>query len=231
METVIMDAPMMSGWFPLWLSLRVAALATLAAVPCALPLAWWLSRHEFRGKQIVEGMVLLPLMFPPTVLGYYLLVLLSHDSLVGRAWEMAFGSPLLFTWRAAVLAAWIHATPLLIRACRDALSGLPPDIERAARSCGASAWTIFWHVALPQIPRPLTAAAVLAFGRALGDFGITLLIAGNIPGSTQTLPVAVYSAASSGNGTYARALVLTVSIVILGLMYAAARLEPKRALR
>lgn len=228
---VIMDAPMMSGWFPLWLSLRVAALATLAAVPCAVAVAWWLSRHEFRGKQIVEGMVLLPLMFPPTVLGFYLLVLFSHDSLLGKAWESLFGAPLLFTWRAAVLAAWIHATPLLVRACRDAFSGLPLDIERAARSCGASPWSVFWHVALPQIQRPLAAAAVLAFGRALGDFGITLLVAGNVPGSTQTLPVAVYSAASSGNGAYARALVLAVSVLILGLMYAAARLEPKRALR
>ena len=227
----IMDAPMQSGWFPLWLSLRVAAVATLAAVPCALALGWLLSRCEFRGKQVVQGAILLPLMFPPTVLGFYLLVLFSQGTLLAKAWESAFGSPLLFTWRAAALAALIHTAPLLVRACRDALEALPRDVERAARSCGASGWTVFWRVALPQIQRALAAAAVLAFGRALGDFGITLMIAGNIPGSTQTLPVAVYSAASSGNGAYARALVLAVSALILGLMYAAARLEPKRALR
>jgi len=222
---------MQSGWFPLWLSLRVAAVATLAAVPCALALGWLLSRCEFRGKQVLQGAILLPLMFPPTVLGFYLLVLFSHGTPLGRAWESAFGSPLLFTWRAAALAALVHATPLLVRALRDAFEGLSPDMERAVRSCGASGWTIFWRVALPQVRRQLAAAVVLAFGRALGDFGITLMIAGNIPGSTQTLPVAVYSAASSGNGASARALVLAISALILGLMYAAARLEPKRALR
>lgn len=222
---------MQTGWFPLWLSLRVAAIATLAAVPVGLALAWVLSRHEFRGKRIVEAAVLAPLMFPATVLAFYLLVLFARQSPLGRLWEAAFGTPLLFTWQAAAVAAFIHTTPLLVRGCRDALDRLDPDYERAARSFGAGPWRILWRVALPQIRRPLAAALMLAFGRAMGDFGITLMIAGNVPGKTQTLPLAVYVAATSGEGAKARALVLVISALLVGLMYGAARLDPRRALR
>lgn len=226
-----MNAPMQTDWFPLWLSLRVASLATLAAIPVALALSWLLANKEFRGKRLLEVVVLLPLLLPATVLAYYLLVLLSHSSPVGILCERILGRPLLFTWQAATLAAFIHTTPLLVRAARDAFEAVDPACQRAARSFGASSWAVFWRVTVPLALRPLAAAAVLAFGRALGDFGITLMIAGNLPGSTQTLPVAVYSAAASGNAASARALVLAFSALILTLLYAAARLEPKRALR
>jgi len=224
-----MNAPMQIDWFPLWLSLRVAALATLLALPLAIWLAHLLAHRRFRGKALLDMVINLPLMLPATVLAYYLLVLLSQSSPLGRIYESIFGGPLLFTWQAAVLAALIHTTPLLVQASRTAFEGVDTNCERAARSLGASGWRVFWRVSLPLAQRSISAAAVLAFGRALGDFGVTLMIAGNVPGQTQTLPVAIYSAVESGNGAAARGLVLVISGMILGILFLANRLGPRRA--
>jgi molybdate transport system permease protein len=226
-----MNAPMAMDWFPLWLSLRVASLATLIALPVALALARLLAGRQFRGKAALEAVVRLPLYFPTTVVAYYFLVLLGQGSLLGGVYESLFGGPLLFTWQAAVLAAFIHAAPLLTQASQRALEGVDRDYGRAARSLGASEWRTFWRVTLPVAQQPVAAATILAFARALGDFGITIMIAGNFPGRTQTMPVAIYSAVQSGNGAVARALVLVVSAVILGLFLLAGRFEPKRATR
>jgi molybdate transport system permease protein len=171
---------------------------------------------------------MLPLILPATVLAYYLLVLLGGSSALGRVYESLFGAPLLFTWQAAVVAALIHATPLLVKSARMSFESVDPDLEKAARSLGASKWRVFWRVTLPAAERQILAAVLLAFGMALGDFGITIMIAGNRAGQTQTLPVAIYSAVESGNGAAARALVLVISAVILGILFLANRLEPKR---
>ena len=171
---------------------------------------------------------MLPLILPATVLAYYLLVLLGSSSALGRAYESLFGAPLLFTWQAAVVAALIHAMPLLVKSARTSFESVDPDLAKAARSLGASEWRIFWRVTLPAADRRILAAVVLAFGMALGDFGITIMIAGNLVGRTQTMPVAIYSAVESGNGAAARALVLVLSAVILGILFLANRLEPKR---
>ena len=219
---------MQIDWFPLWLSLRVAALATLVALPIALGLAHLLAQRRFRGKAALEAVLMLPLILPATVLAYYLLVLLGSSSALGRAYESLFGAPLLFTWQAAVVAALIHAMPLLVKSARTSFESVDPDLAKAARSLGASEWRIFWRVTLPAADRRILAAVVLAFGMALGDFGITIMIAGNLVGRTQTMPVAIYSAVESGNGAAARALVLVLSAVILGILFLANRLEPKR---
>lgn len=223
-----MGGPMQIDWFPLWLSLRVAALATLVALPIALGLAHLLAQRRFRGKAALEAVLMLPLILPATVLAYYLLVLLGSSSALGRAYESLFGAPLLFTWQAAVVAALIHAMPLLVKSARTSFESVDPDLAKAARSLGASEWRIFWRVTLPAADRRILAAVVLAFGMALGDFGITIMIAGNLVGRTQTMPVAIYSAVESGNGAAARALVLVLSAVILGILFLANRLEPKR---
>jgi molybdate transport system permease protein len=223
-----MDGPMQIDWFPLWLSLRVAALATLVALPIALGLAHLLAQRRFRGKSALEAVLMLPLILPATVLAYYLLVLLGGSSALGRVYESLFGAPLLFTWQAAVVAALIHAMPLLVKSARTSFESVDPDLAKAARSLGASEWRIFWRVTLPAADRRILAAVVLAFGMALGDFGITIMIAGNLVGRTQTMPVAIYSAVESGNGAAARALVLVLSAVILGILFLANRLEPKR---
>ena len=225
-----MNAPMQIDWFPLWLSLRVAALATLLGLPVALWLAHLLANRQFRGKAVLDAAITLPLMLPATVLAYYVLVLVGQASPLGRLYQSIFGAPLLFTWQAAVLAALIHTTPLLAKSSRTAFEEVDRNCEKAARGLGASEWRVFWRVTLPLARRPVAAAALLAFGRALGDFGITIMIAGNIPGRTQTLPLAVYSAVESGNGAAARALVLAISVTIIGILFLANRLGPKRVL-
>ncbi|MGO9242217.1 MAG: molybdate ABC transporter permease subunit [Bryobacteraceae bacterium] len=211
-------------WFPLWLSLRVASLATLIALLGGLWVAWLLTRKGFRGRELVDAAVTLPLVLPPTVLGYYLLVLLGRMSPFGRLYESIVGQPLVFTWKAAVVAALFHAGPLLIKSARAALESVPPDYEKAARSLGAGEWRVFWRVSLPLAWNQVLAATTLAFARSLGDFGITIMLAGNIPGRTQTLSVAIYDAVEGGRGDVARTLVLVISGAALAFLYLANRL-------
>jgi len=211
-------------WFPLWLSLRVAVISTALALGFGLWLAWLLANRDFRGKEVLDAAVTLPLVLPPTVLGYYLLVLLGRHSPVGRLYETIFGSPLVFSWQAAVVAAWFHSAPLLVKSARAAFESLDRSYERAARNLGASELRLFWKVTLPLARRSILAAAALAFARSLGDFGVTLMIAGNIPGRTQTVAIAIYDAVEAGNGTVARVLVLIISAVALLVLTIANRL-------
>jgi len=139
------------------------------------------------------------------------------------------GSPLVFTWRAAVIASTLHAIPLLVKSSRAALENVDRAYERAARSLGASEWRLFWRVSVPLARRPIAAATALAFARSLGDFGATLMIAGDIPGRTQTAAIAIYDAVESGNGAAARVMVLVISIVALAILTLANRLSPGRA--
>jgi len=221
---------MQIDWFPLWLSLRVAGLSTALSLAVGLWLAWLLANREFRGREAVDAAVTLPLVLPPTVLGYYLLVVLGRESALGRLYEWITGGPLVFTWQAAVVAALFHSTPLLVKSARAALESVDRSYERAARNMGASEWIVFRRVSLPLARRSILAAAALAFARSLGDFGVTIMIAGNIPGRTQTVAVAIYDAVEGGNGKLARVLVLVVSAVALGILYLANRLAPRQAM-
>jgi molybdate transport system permease protein len=221
-------------WFPLWLSLRVAVISTAIALAAGLWLAWILANVEFRGREALDAAVTLPLVLPPTVLGYYLLVLLGRETPLGRLYEWLFGGPLVFTWQAAVVAALFHSTPLLVKSARAAFESVDRSYERAARSLGASEMKLFWRVTLPLARRSIFAAAALAFARALGDFGVTLMIAGNIPGRTQTVAIAIYDAVESGNGALARTLVIVISAVALLILMLANRFAsnpfgPRRA--
>jgi molybdate transport system permease protein len=217
---------MQIDWFPLWLSLRVAFLSTAIALAAGLLLAYLLANRQFRGKEILDAAITLPLVLPPTVLGYYLLVLIiGRATPLGRLWEGVFGSPLVFTWKAAVLAALLHSLPLLVKSARAALESVDRSYERAARNLGASEWRLFWRVTLPLAQRSILAAAALAFARSLGDFGVTLMVAGNIPGQTQTLAVAIYDAVESDNAALARVLVLVVSAAALAILTFAKRVE------
>ena len=218
---------MQIDWFPLWLSLRVAFLSTAVALAIGLWLAYILANREFRGKEVLDAAVTLPLVLPPTVLGYYLLVLLAGNSALGKLWENIFGSPLVFTWKAAVVAALLHALPLLVKSARAALESVDRSLERAARNLGASEWKLFWRVTLPLARRSIFAAVALAFARSLGDFGVTLMVAGNIPGRTQTVAVAIYDAVEAGNAALARTLVLVISAVALLILTLANRLSPR----
>jgi molybdate transport system permease protein len=214
-------------WFPLWLSLRVALVSTVVALGAGLWIAYILANREFRGKAAVDAAVTLPLVLPPTVLGYYLLLVLGRSSPLGKLWEAAFGSPLVFTWKAAVVAALLYSLPLLVKSSRAALESVDRSCERAARTLGASEWKLFWRVTLPLAQRSILAATALAFARSLGEFGATLMIAGNFPGRTQTMAVAIYDALQSGNSTLALTLVLVISVIALAILALATRLEER----
>ena len=215
-------------WFPLWLSLRVAIFATALSALIGIPAAYLLANRAFRGKEILDAAVTLPLVLPPTVLGYYLLIVLGRDSWLGGIYEAIFGEPVVFTWQAAVVAAVLHSAPLLVKSTRAALESVDHAYERAARTLGAPEWKVFWQVTLPLALRPVLAAAALAFARSMGDFGVTIMVAGNIPGRTQTIAVAIYDAVEGGNGDAARWMVIAVSAVSLALLTLANRLTPRR---
>src|ERR1700760_3727729 len=212
-------------WFPLWLSLEVAAAATLISLLLGIWLAWLLANRRFQGKDALDALITLPLALPPTVLGYYLLVAIGRASWIGQAWERITGSPLVFTWKAAVIASTLHAIPLLVKSSRAALENVDRAFERAARSLGASEWRLFWRISIPLARRPIAAATALAFARSLGDFGATLMVAGDIPGRTQTAAIAIYDAVESGNTRLATSLTIAISILTFAAVFLANRLE------
>jgi molybdate transport system permease protein len=189
-------------------------LAGVLGVAVAYLLAKWRSRWA----SIVEAVVTLPIVLPPTVLGYYLLTLLGTRSALGTAWENVFGSPLVFTQTAAIVAATVSALPFVIRAARAAISNVDARVEESARVMGLPEWQVAKVVTLPLAARGIGAGVALGFARALGDFGATVMVAGNIPGQTQTLPVAVYDAVQAGDDATARtgSLVLgAIAVVVL----------------
>jgi molybdate transport system permease protein len=216
------------NWFPLWLSLRVAAVATLISLALGVWIAYLLANRRFRGKELLDALVTLPLVLPPTVLGYYLLVVLGRSSPLGHVYEWIFGGPLVFTWQAAVVASTLHAIPLLVKSARAAFETVDRSYEKAARNLGASDWRVFWRVTLPLSRRAVIAATVLAFARALGDFGATLMLAGDIPGRTQTAAIAIYDAVEAGNTMVARVMVLVLSVMAMAIVYAANRLQQRQ---
>lgn len=203
-------------WSPVRLSLQVALLSSVVATVFGIAVAWKMSRTSFRGKILVETAFMLPLVLPPTVVGFLLLVILGRKSLLGQWIEAIFSAPVIFTWWAAVIAAVVVAFPLVYQTMKSGFSGVDRDLEDAGRSIGANEWQVFRYISLPLAARALMTAFILGFARALGEFGATLMIAGNIPGKTQTVPTAIYVAVDSGNQTMAWAW--TVSIIIISFI-------------
>ena len=187
-------------WSATWLSLLVAGCATLAAMPLAVACGYVLARGRWRGKWLLETIVNLPLVLPPVVTGYVLLVLLSPRGAVGRFVEQTFGVHIAFTWLGAVIAAAIMALPLMVRAVRVAVAGVDARLESAARTLGAGPIDVLVTITLPLAWRGVVGGAALGFGRALGEFGATIMLAGNIAGQTQTIPLAIYSLAQRPGG-------------------------------
>jgi len=216
-------------WFPLLLSLRVALLSTAFVALFGTAFGWLLARKRFAGREALDALLTLPLVLPPTVLGYYLLVLLGRASPVGRFVEWLTGAPLVFTWRGAVLAAAAGALPLMVKTARAAIGGVERELEDAARTLGQSEWKVFRRVTLPLARRGLLAGVTLAFARSLGDFGATLMVAGNIPGRTQTAAIAIYDAVQRGDDRLALMLVLVLSALAFALLYATNLLTLKGA--
>ena len=206
---------------PLLLSLQVTAVATLLIFGVGLGLALLLARRHFKGQTVVETAILLPLVLPPSVVGYYLFFLLGRDGPLVQ-W---FGWNALFTWPAAVIASTIVGLPLMFQAARAAIAGVDPALEQAARTLGSSELGVLWRVTLPLARRGLLAGLVLGAARALGEFGATLMVAGNIPGRTQTLPLAIYDAVQSRNYGDAEYMVLLVTVLGFLSLWSVRRLE------
>lgn len=220
---------MHDAWVPLLLSLKVAGWATALDLVLSVAAGYALARWRSGARDVVDSLLTLPLVLPPTVLGYYLLVLLGRRGVLG-AWLDRIGIQLVFTWQGAVIASMVVAFPLILKSARAAFEAVDPQLERAARTLGISETGIFFRVTLPLAARGILAGALLAFARALGEFGATLMIAGNLPGRTQTLSVAVYAAVQAGDDTTANFLVLVTSATCVLILLIAGRLVPQRAL-
>jgi molybdate transport system permease protein len=198
---------------PLALSLRVAAVATALGVAVGVPLAWVLARKSFPGREVLSVLIVLPMVLPPTVLGYGLLVLLGRQGFAGPAIEAVFGEGLVFTPAAAVVAAFVAATPFLVRAAQGGFEQLDATYEEAARTLGRREFAIFLTVTAPLAWRGIAAGIALCFARAIGEFGATLMLAGNIPGRTQTASIAIYDAVQAGRLEQATTLAAALAAV------------------
>lgn len=205
---------------PILLSLKVSLLSSIIVFVIALLIARLISRASFRGKTIVETLFMLPLVLPPTVVGFILLVLFGRRSSVGRSIEWLFGQPLVFTWYAAVVASMVVSFPLIYQTIKVGLQAIDKDLEDSGRSIGANEWQVFRWITLPLAMPSLISGFILGFARGLGEFGATLMLAGNIPGRTQTLPTAIYIAVDSGQMTMAwlwSISIILISFVMLGI--------------
>ena len=209
---------------PLWLTLKVAVLATLLAGLTGIALGWWMARRRFAGHALLDSFLMLPMVLPPTVLGYYLIVVVGRNGVLGRYLDQWFGINLMFTWQGAVMAASIVSLPLIYKAARAAFEDADPRMVLAARTLGASELEIFLRISLPLAGRGVVAGLMLAFARAMGEFGATLMIAGNLPGKTQTLSIAVYDAVQAGNDAQALWLTLLISVVCMFVLVVSSRL-------
>jgi len=213
--------------FPVALSLRVAAVAIVLVTPAGVALAWLQAKRRYRGRALVDALILLPLVLPPSVLGYFLIVLLGRQGLLGGALESVLGLRLVFSPAAAVIASCVVALPLLVKTAQPALEAVPREMEDVARSLGLSEPRVFARVTLPGAWRGIAAGVVMAFARAVGEFGATLMFAGNIPGRTNTMPLEIFAAYQAGDDGRALAYVLVLTALSCGVVLLAGQLAPR----
>ena len=216
------------AWVALALSLKVASWATAIDLVLGIAAGYALARYRFFGRDVVDSLLLLPMVLPPTVLGYYLLVVIGRRGPLGGWLQSQFGINLIFTWQGAVIAAAIVSFPFVCKSARAAFEEVHPQYQQAARVLGLGEMAVFMRVTLPLAWRGILAGVLLAFTRALGEFGATLMVAGSIPGKTQTLSIAVYEAVQAGQDDLANRLVLIISCVAVVVLVAAGRLAPAR---
>lgn len=201
------------NWSPVYLSLKIAFYATFLTAVLGIPTGWLLSRGKFAGKSLLSSLVTLPMVLPPTVLGYYLLILAGNQSFIGRWLYQQFNISLVFTWQGAVLAATVVSFPLMVKAVQSGIDSVDRDLEDVARTMGKSEKEIFFRITLPLAWPGILGGSILAFARAMGEFGATLMVAGSIPGKTQTLSIAIYDAVQGGDYQQANFLVILISVV------------------
>ncbi len=205
---------------PAWISIKITLIATTIIFFLGLSIAWWMTNYRGRWQGLLDGILTLPLVLPPTVAGFGILLLIGKHGPVGKFMDL-FGVNIIFSWYAAVIAATVVAFPLMYKTSRGAFEQIDTNILNAARTLGASEWKVFWRVSVPLAWPGIAAATALAFARSLGEFGATLMVAGSIPGKTQTIPIAIYFATQGGDMRVALIWVLiifAISLTVLVLM-------------
>ena len=212
----------------IWLSLKVSFWAMLWSLPLALGTAWILARYNFQGKFLLDGIIHLPLVLPPVVIGYVMLVLMGKQGIIGKFLFESFGITLAFSWRGAAVAAGIMAFPLIVRAIRLSLEAVDQRLEAAARTLGASPLSVFLTVTLPLTMPGIVVGSILGFARCLGEFGATITFVSNIPGETRTLPIALYGFSQVPGGEEAAFRIVLISVVIAFLALAGSEVLARR---
>lgn len=200
-------------WSPLKLSVEIAFVAGIIVIVAGILLGKLMAKRHFRGKLLLETVMLLPLVLPPTVIGFLLIIIFGKNSIFGEFVQWLFDQPIMFTWWAAVIASTVVAFPLMYQSAKTGFESVDEDIENAARIDGANEWQIFFYVSIPLALKAIVSGGILSFTRALGEFGATLMFAGNIPGKTQTMPLAIYMAIDSGKMSLAWSWVICMIVI------------------
>lgn len=212
------------AWTPLLLTLKVASLATLAAFVTGVAAAFFVARRPIWDKEWIDAILTLPMVLPPTVLGYYLILLIGRNGAIGKWLDAHFDFSLMFTWQGAVIAAAVVSFPLIFKSARAAYEGVDTNLEDAARTLGLTELAIFFRITFPLAWRGILAGTLLGFARAMGEFGATLMVAGNLPGKTQTLALAIYDAVQAGEDDLANALVVITSAACIVILVVSSRM-------
>ena len=210
--------------FPLYLTIKVSLIATLLVAVIGIAIAYLLAKRDFPAKNFLDALVLLPLVFPPTVTGYYLIVIFGKTGIIGKYIYSFTGFSIAFTWQAAVLASVVVAMPFMVKTSRAAIESVDIELEKVAYTLGKTRWETMLLVTFPLAKKGIFAGIVLSFARAMGEFGATLMFAGNIPGKTNTMPIAIYDAFSAGNFGTANLLVLILTFISIFILYLTNRL-------
>lgn len=219
---------MESALSSIYLSLVVASCATVIISVLGLAMAYGLARYEFRGKGLADALITIPMILPPTVVGYYLIIVFGNHGIVGQPLHELTGFSFVFTWYGAVVASVVVALPLMVKTSRAAIESVDKELINVSQSLGKSEWETFLKVILPIAKGGIMAGVVLAFARAMGEFGATLMLAGNIPGKTSTMPLAIYSAFQGGDDTTAQTLVIILTCMSVLVIYIANKLSKNR---
>lgn len=215
-------------WPPLWLSFQVSIISTLLVAVSGTATGYLLARRDFRGRDALDTFMTLPMVLPPTVTGYYLILILGKQGVLGRHIYDLTGFTLTFTWFAAVVASFVVSFPLMVRSVRAAIESVNPELEKVSLLLGKGELETVLKITLPLAWKGILAGIVLSFARGIGEFGATLMLAGNIPGKTATMPIAIYSATQSGDYFLANALVVVLTILSLGFIYVTSRLSGRK---
>lgn len=218
-------------WQTIWFTTWVSALSVVLILPPGLVIAWLLARRQWRGKSLVETLVALPLVLPPVATGLILLKLLGRKGAVGGWLHAQLGWDIVFTWKAVLIALGVMSFPLLVRSVRTAIEEVPLRLENVARTLGHGPWSVLWRITLPLASRGIASGVVLAFARALGEFGATIMVAGFIQGKTSTLALSIYQSVQTGDDAHAMRLLGVCIVLAFAALWLAECLGRRRSYR